>query len=157
MKGTKTLFSSASDEWTTPGEFLAAVEDEWGTITLDAAATPANAVVGTFLGPEEDALAVAWGEENLIWLNPPYSKIKAFVRKAIEEVDNGNNRVLILVPARTDTKWFQEVAAEGMTFFLKGRLKFGNGKKASSAPFPSALIYLGGPVKGGMALWEWRR
>jgi len=48
----------------------------------------------------------------------------------------------MLVPSRTDTKWFHEYVYNKKNIiieFIKGRLKFGNG--INSAPFPSMLIY----------------
>ncbi len=47
--------------------------------------------------------------------------------------------VVGLVPARTDTAWWQD-NIEGIAdvVFIRGRLKYGDGKQA--APFPSAII-----------------
>ena len=47
---------------------------------------------------------------------------------------------MALLPARTDTKWFHNYIYQQPSvelIFLKGRLKFGDGK--NSAPFPSML------------------
>ena len=45
----------------------------------------------------------------------------------------------MLVPARTDTKyWHDYVMKAEMVFFIKGRLKFGDSE--NSAPFPSAVV-----------------
>lgn len=47
--------------------------------------------------------------------------------------------VVMLLPARTDTKWFHEYCyGKAEIRFIKGRLKFGDGK--NSAPFPSMLV-----------------
>ena len=51
--------------------------------------------------------------------------------------------IVLLIPARTDTKYFHEYIfphANTITF-LKGRLKFGQSK--NSAPFPSCIVYFG--------------
>lgn len=50
----------------------------------------------------------------------------------------------MLIPARPDTKAWQNVIFKSASTicFIKGRLKFGNSK--DSAPFPSALIVFGG-------------
>lgn len=46
--------------------------------------------------------------------------------------------VVMLLPARTDTKWFHEyVLPYAEIYFIKGRLKFGDSK--NSAPFPSMI------------------
>lgn len=46
----------------------------------------------------------------------------------------------MLIPARTDTKYFHEYIYHNTKEirFIKGRLKFGNAK--NSAPFPSMVV-----------------
>lgn len=45
----------------------------------------------------------------------------------------------MLIPARTDTRWFHEyVYPYAEIRFIKGRLKFGN--SLNSAPFPSMIV-----------------
>ena len=45
----------------------------------------------------------------------------------------------MLLPARTDTKWFHDfVLGKAEIRFVKGRLKFGDSK--NSAPFPSMVV-----------------
>ena len=47
--------------------------------------------------------------------------------------------VVMLLPARTDTRWFHEyIWNKAEIRFIKGRLKFGNSK--NSAPFPSMVV-----------------
>jgi hypothetical protein len=43
----------------------------------------------------------------------------------------------MLLPARTETKWFQPLWNAGALVFVRGRLKFVGGK--GSAPFPSVI------------------
>lgn len=51
--------------------------------------------------------------------------------------------VVMLLPARTDTKWFHEyIYNKAEIRFIKGRLKFGNSKNA--APFPSMIVVFDG-------------
>ena len=51
---------------------------------------------------------------------------------------------IALLPARTDCKWFHELAAKraDALFFLKGRVRFidKNGRKAGSPAFASMLV-----------------
>lgn len=47
----------------------------------------------------------------------------------------------MLIPARTDTKWFHDYIYKKENVkikFIRGRLKFG--KAQNSAPFPSMLV-----------------
>jgi site-specific DNA-methyltransferase (adenine-specific) len=71
-------------------------------------------------------------------MNPPYgSGIGAWMRKAYESSLLGAT-VVCLVPARTDTAWWQDIAVLGEIRFLRGRLRFGGA--ATGAPFPSAVV-----------------
>lgn len=102
------FFESAGDERATPQAFFDALNTEFG-FTLDAAASTGNAKCALFFGTggiAEDALEQDWGGEgSIVWLNPPYSVAGAFVAKAREEADKGAV-VVMLLPARTDTKWW---------------------------------------------------
>ncbi len=95
----------------------------------------------TVFTKDDDGLTQQWKAKTL-FLNPPYgAEIDAWVSKLIHEYLSGNTKEAIaLVPARTDTQWFNKLH-EFDTCFVRGRLKFvGN---QASAPFPSALVYLG--------------
>jgi len=71
-------------------------------------------------------------------MNPPYGReIGIWMKKAYESSLLGA-KVVCLVPARTDTRWWHEYAMKGEIEFIKGRLKFGDAK--NSAPFPSAVV-----------------
>ena len=84
-----------------------------------------------------------------VWCNPPYGReISSWVRKAYEESQKEyNSFVLMLLPARTDTKWWWEyVQGKATLFFIKGRVKFGDHNVG--APFPSVLALYMKEVKG---------
>ena len=50
--------------------------------------------------------------------------------------------MVALLPARPDTAyWHEHVAGRAAVYFLRGRLRFGDG--VQSAPFPSALAVWG--------------
>lgn len=86
-----------------------------------------------------DGLNIEWGEINFV--NPPYSNLKAWIEKSIEQSKKGK-KVLLLIPARTDTRAFKMLFEYGSTItFITGRLRF---NEANSAPFPSMLVELTG-------------
>ena len=71
-------------------------------------------------------------------MNPPYGRgIEKWMKKAYDTALQGH-LVVCLVPARTDTKWFQKYAMKGDIWFVPGRLKFGDNKY--NAPFPNAVV-----------------
>lgn len=73
-------------------------------------------------------------------MNPPYGdKIGDWTDKLRTEYRNGSiTEAVALVPARVDTAWFQPF---DYAIFISGRLKFSG--VHNSAPFPSAVLYLG--------------
>ena len=129
-------YSSATDEWAAPQAFFDEQDARWH-FTLDVCATPDNAKCARHYTKASDGLSQSWAGERC-WMNPPYGRaIGHWMRKAYEE-SRGGALVVCLVPARTDTAWWHDYAAKGEVRLLRGRLKFGDGKK--SAPFPSALV-----------------
>lgn len=133
MSLNKALFSSDSDEWSTPQDLFIQLDKEF-CFTLDPCATKENTKCKKFYTKEDNGLIQDWKEE-FAFVNPPYSNIKDWVSKA------SKYRCVMLIPARTDTKWFHEYIYQKPDVeirFLKGRLKFSNSK--NSAPFPSMIV-----------------
>ena len=138
----ETLFSKNSDEWQSPLGLFQDLDREFH-FDLDACATHENHMVDAYFTKDEDGLEQNWGGHT-VWCNPPYSQIKKWVRKCYYEGHQPNTTVVLLVPSRTDTKWFQNyVLHRAEIRFIKGRLRF-NGSN-NNAPFPSALIIYRGP------------
>jgi hypothetical protein len=76
-----------------------------------------------------------------VFLNPPYSDISKWIDWAIDNYKIHKSHHVILIPSRTDTKYFHKLLEEECELeFIKGRLKFGDSK--GSAPFPSVLVHL---------------
>lgn len=88
-----------------------------------------------------DGLAQDWGGET-VFCNPPYGKaIKDWVKKSSEEARKPDTLVVMLIPARTDTRYFHDYIYQKPNVevrFVKGRLKFGD--SGNSAPFPSMVV-----------------
>lgn len=139
---TDVMFSSKTDLWETPQELFDELNHEFH-FTLDVCALPENAKCSRYYTPEQDALSQPW--EGVCWCNPPYGKgVGEWVRKALF-TSVGGATVVMLLPARTDTRWFHEyIYGKAEIRFIKGRLKFGGSK--NSAPFPSMIVVFR-PVK----------
>lgn len=134
----KAMFSSKSDEWSTCDKFYNKI-DKIHHFTLDPCATHENHKCDKYYTMEDDGLKQSWAGET-VFVNPPYSKIKEWIQKAyIEALNCPGTKVVMLLPARTDTKYFHDYCMEASEIlFVKGRLKFGNQK--NSAPFPSMVV-----------------
>ena len=133
------LFSSANDIWATPQDFYDKLNEEFH-FNLDPCALPENAKCDKFFTPEQNGLIQDWGNYN-VFCNPPYGrKINEWVEKCRNESKKQNTTVVMLIPARTDTRYFHDFIYHKAKEirFIKGRLKFGESK--NSAPFPSMVI-----------------
>lgn len=137
---TTVLFSSKNDDWETPQKLFDELNKEF-RFTLDVAACTENAKCINYYTKEIDGLSQKW--EGVIWCNPPYGrKIGEWVKKAYLSVST-KCTVVMLLPARTDTKWFHDYIYKNKQAeirFIRGRLKFGQAKNA--APFPSMIVIL---------------
>lgn len=135
---TKVLFSSKEEKWETPQDFFDKLNDEFH-FTLDAAASPDNAKCTNYFTEEQDGLVQSWGGHT-VWCNPPYCrKTGLWVKKAYEEHQRTGCTVVMLLPSRTDVRWFHDyILGKAEIRFIKGRLKFGGNK--NSAPFPSIVV-----------------
>lgn len=133
------LFSSANDIWATPQDFYDKLNEEFH-FNLDPCALPENAKCDKFFTPEQNGLIQDWGNYN-VFCNPPYGrKINEWVEKCSNESKKQNTTVVMLIPARTDTRYFHEFIYHKAKEirFIRGRLKFGDSK--NSAPFPSMVV-----------------
>ena len=136
---TDTLFSSKNEVWSTPQDFYDELNKEFN-FTLDPCALKENAKCKQYFTPDDDGLTKDWNG-NIVFCNPPYGrKISDWVEKCFNESKKENTTVVMLIPSRTDTKYFHKFIYKKAKDirFIKGRLKFGNSK--NSAPFPSMIV-----------------
>ncbi|ACQ51714.1 phage N-6-adenine-methyltransferase [Clostridium botulinum] len=136
---TAVMFSSGTDLWATPQDFFDKLNKEFD-FDLDPCATHKNAKCSKYFTKEIDGLKQDW-QGYKVFCNPPYGRsIKDWVEKAYKESKKENTTVVMLIPARTDTRYFHEYIYNKAKEirFVKGRLKFGDAK--NSAPFPSMVV-----------------
>jgi hypothetical protein len=131
--------SNGKEEWLTPPEIILRL----GPFDLDPCA-PLNRPFETaylHFTIENDGLAQPWN--GRVWLNPPYSEHKKWIRKLSV---HGNGIALLF--ARTDTSSFHDFIFPTATgiLFLRGRIKFhhvsGQQTKLNSGA-PSCLVAWG--------------
>ena len=128
------IASAVRSDWETPRELFQALDAEFH-FTLDVCATEKNHKCERYFTPEQDGLSQNWGGQ-VCWCNPPYGReIADWVKKATES----SATVVMLLPARTDTKWFHDfVYGKAEVRFLRGRVRFVGADAA--APFPSMIV-----------------
>lgn len=141
------MFSSKSPEWRTPDPFYNKLDNLYH-FTLDPASDGVNNKCEKFFTKEGDGLAQSW-EGEVVFVNPPYGRVlKEWVRKGYNEGCKPNTTVVMLIPARTDTKFFHDYCMKARKiYFVKGRLKFRDehDRELAPAPFPSMVVVFDGP------------
>src|SRR4030095_489748 len=138
-------FSSDTPEHYTPADILDAVIACLGTIDLDPCSNShesPNVPATQHFTSADDGLSQCW--HGKVFMNPPYGReIAKWIEKLCNEYEAGRvSEAIALVPARTDTDWWDQLV-DGYKFvcFVHGRLTFIGNEEV--APFPSAVIYLG--------------
>lgn len=151
-------FSSATPEWYTPRHIVERVLLVFGQIDLDpcsnAKGDEASVPARAHFTRDDDGLSQSWrlpsytddhGEEThavRVYMNPPYGdEIGQWVARMVDAYETGEiTEAIALLPARVDTAWWRRLRAYAVCF-VAGRLKFSGAD--NSAPFPSAIVYLG--------------
>lgn len=133
----KILLSTGKNDWETPPDFFEELNKEFH-FTLDPCANEYNHKCEKYFTEKENGLIQDWNEE-IVFCNPPYSSKEqdAWVKKCFEESRHAT--VVMLIPARTDTKRFHEyILPNAEIRFLRGRLTFVGAK--APAPFPNMIV-----------------
>ena len=139
------MTSHKNDNWATPSWFVRKLEKELHIkFTLDPCTTQEKAKASRFFTIQDDGLNQDWSGNN-VFVNPPYSKNREWVKKCYEESLKSNTLVVLLIPARTDTRYFHDICMKGdLIYFIKGRIKFENpaieDDKNNSPVFPSMVV-----------------
>ncbi len=128
------LFSSKSDEWSTPQDFFDEVSAEFGGFDLDVAATAQNAKCPVFFTREDDGLAQEW--RGRCWMNPPHSDIAAWM-KAWQASQTTAELVVCLVPSRTGTNGGASSRSAARLCSCAGVCA---SRAKNDAPFASAVV-----------------
>lgn len=139
------LMLSESDEWWTPQDVIARVLQAFPRIDLDPCSNPGptrNVPAQRHHDINDSGLDYGW--QGRVFINPPYGdSLPSWAEKIAAEAENVTEAI-VLVPARTETRWWHAIPADVLCFF-KGRLHFTNGATGQTgpAPFPSAALYVG--------------
>lgn len=149
----------SKQDYSTPNDFIVAVEKRFGRFSWDLAADHWNTKCINYIDKEQDSFTVAWheliepttGEKGLLWLNPEFSDITPWARKCAEEAARGA-RILFLTPASVGSNWFADyVHKKAMVVALNPRLCF-DGKN----PYPKDCILSHYNLEHGFDVWKWK-
>ena len=120
-KSSDVIFSRKSDEWATPQHLFDSLNEEFH-FDLDPCATEQNHKCEKYFTLDQNGLEKSWGGYK-VFCNPPYSSIAKWVEKAYKEAQKENTIVVMLIPSRTDTKYFHDfIYHRSEIRFVRGRL-----------------------------------
>jgi len=93
------------------------------------------------LEPTFDGLNTPWGSSNFV--NPPYTSVKLWIKKALEESTVHKRKSVLLIPFRPSRKyWFDLVYPNAeQIYILEGGVRFDGYKQ--NAPMPLAVVVFG--------------
>lgn len=153
MNGQAVILSSArsgmpstpgggKDNWRSPKAVIDPVRFFGdGVIGLDPCTDETNPVGAVkYFDVNSDGLAQSWNGYGLVYVNKPYSQLRAWLAKCDRESQCGAE-IIALVPSRTDTRAFHQLKHPSRAAFWRGRLTFGGAPNC--APFASTLFYWG--------------
>ena len=132
----------------TPPDFMAHIYDAFGTIDLDPCAHQLSPVIAKrriMLSEGDDGLVDEWSGQTA-FVNPPFSNLLSWLRRAHDQWRAGNIQTVIsLIPVRTDSAWFHEtLSVDDDIYLLRGRVRFLSPTgQAQHTPFSLMLLTLG--------------
>jgi site-specific DNA-methyltransferase (adenine-specific) len=142
------MTSTGNDEWGTPPDLFEKLNSIF-EFDFDACASESNHLCDNW---SNDILNADLSKAGSIFCNPPYSR-EAGQDKIIKRLIISSNEfclqsVVLLIPARVDTKLWQDVIFKEASFihFVRGRIKFVAEGKSAGAPFPSAIVGINTPM-----------
>lgn len=114
----------SSDKWATPWPVLEDLAERFGPFDLDPCCESHTAKADRYYTEHDDGLAMPWF--GRVFVNPPYSKPRPWIERAVEAVAQGEaERVVLLLPCSTDTRWFHDVVwPNSRLHFIRGRVRF---------------------------------
>ena len=111
-------FEQLRDDYLSPPELVnkALMHKNRALFDLDVCCSQENIPAKHYIKyGEKDGLKGKW--EKLNWCNPPYKYCRLWIKKAYEEQQNGNETVM-LIPVRTETKYWHDYILHNPNVFI---------------------------------------
>lgn len=149
-----------SDTWLTPAYVVEAIRKQLGgCIDLDPCTIACNPVgATTFFSKQrdanEDGLTASWAPAKTVYCNPPYSYILPWLKKAVDEGENGV-AVLVLIPASVSSAYGQyALQYANDVLFPDRRISFlrADGSSAGSPAFDCMICAFGAATTVGLEI-----
>lgn len=157
---------SSKQDYCTPRALVEAIEERFGPIWFDLAATSGNCVVGAgnpkggncYFGPDNqdpklrDSLEQNWSAvKGNAYCNPPFANLAPWAAQSAT-VSHRRAWTLLLVPAAVDSNWYSEhVHGKAFVMPLSPRIAF------DKDPYPKGILLAAfGFGVVGFEPWRWK-
>lgn len=139
-------YDSIRDDYKTPASIYVPILDflDKKCFWIDVCCTEKNIPAVNHIHPEQNGLMVSWHEK--CFMNPPFSKCRQFIKKAVAEVETNNCEVWAVLPAdRFETVYYRDYILHNkycVFGFLTGKQGFIVPGKEDTPPVPSQKIMI---------------
>jgi len=152
-----TIFSSETNEYYTPPQYVEAAREVMGSIDLDPASNETAQQwikADAYFTPSDDGLSQFW--HGCVWLNPPYgtdggeSNQGKWAQRLIEEYQAGRvSAGVLLVKAALGYNWFEALWYDWPVCFARERISFikADGSSDGQSKQGTAFFYFGPDVE----------
>ncbi len=137
------MSEAQGDGWGTPLDLYMRLNSIFGPFLTDPCTTKDNPLGTTcwYYLPDRDGLKGVWA--GRVFMNPPYSKPRPWLEKAIDEVKIGNaTSVLGLIKCDPSTKWWNDCVKNEplakLVYPWPKRIKYRGATQVAN--FPSAIV-----------------
>ena len=152
--GKQNDFKSDSIEYSTPLKIVQPLIKEFN-ITKDVCASASNHKLPDYWTKEDNALAMNW--VGNCWINPPFSRdLNKWVKKACEDTQKFGGTKVILIPVRSNTKWWADVITKAEIRFINGEVNFNEEERGLWLPM--CILIFGENAKiGSFSVLDYRQ
>ena len=130
--GQEKIGKSLSVEYSTPLRIINPLIEEFDLL-FDICASAENHKLPFYWTVEDNAFTKEWFGN--CWMNPPFSNdLNKWVRKACKDAHDLGGTKVCLVPVRSNTKWWAEVAPQAEIRFINGEVNFNDAPRGLWLP-----------------------
>lgn len=137
-------YQNQTDEWATPRTLTRPLADAVGGFDLDPASGAEDEPhADVQFTAEDDGLRQDWFGK--VFCNPPFSDKDDWLKKAVQEVDDGDAELVVMVlPVDTSTRWYHDYVtqATAVCFMGPGRVDFERRSNATNSGSPNFATML---------------
>lgn len=138
-----------NNDWSTPQNLFDLLDSEF-QFDVDICAAEWNYKCEKYFTADDDSLSFDWPYGSTVWCNPPYGHTAGkFVEFAYKQSLRQRCTAVCLVPANTETAWFQDFALKGELRFIRGRVHYSDQDGKSGRPRFANVIVIFRPCGTG--------